>query len=157
MTMTITSEAFAAGEAIPRKYTGEGENVSPPLRWSGAPAETKEFVLICDDPDAPGRTWVHWVIYKIPAGFDSLEQGVEASPRPSRPAGALQGTNDSGKVGYGGPMPPAGHGPHRYYFKLYALDAERNLQPGLDKSAVLEAIEGHVLARGELMGTYERK
>ena len=158
MTITVTSTAFSAGQAIPKKHTGEGENVSLPLKWSNLPAETKEMALICDDPDAPGsQPWVHWVIYKISAGTGGLPENVEASPTPAVPAGAMQGPNDSGKTGYSGPMPPRGHGMHHYHFKVYALDARLNLRPGLTKSDLLKAMEGHVLAQGELVGTYERK
>jgi len=157
MSITVTSEAFSAGGAIPRQYTGEGRDISPPLRWSGAPAETQQYVLICDDPDAPGGTWVHWVMYGIPPSVSALRAAVEASPRPSVPGGAVQGINSFRKVGYGGPMPPSGHGAHHYHFKVYALDAPLELEPRLSKAEVLEAIEGHILAWGELVGTYERK
>jgi len=157
MNITVTSEAFPAGGAIPREHTGEGRNISPPLTWSGAPAETQQYVLICDDPDAPGGTWVHWVLYGISPSVGALRAGVEPSPRPPVPSGAVQGINSSRKVGYSGPMPPPGHGVHHYHFKLYALDASLDLEPGLTKAEVLEAIEGHVLASGELVGAYERK
>jgi Raf kinase inhibitor-like YbhB/YbcL family protein len=161
MSLQVTSSAFAQGKVIPKKYTGEGEDVSPPLAWSGAPEGTKEFALVCDDPDAPQtEPWVHWVIYKIPAGAKELPEGVERKPRPKEPAGALQGQNswaDGRNIGYRGPMPPPGHGVHHYYFKLYALDAELAVEPGLDKKAILDAIRNHILADGTLMGTYERK
>ena len=149
-TLTITSTAFAAGKPVPRKYTGDGEDRSPPLTWSGVPAAAKELALIVDDPDAPSdEPWVHWVICKIPPDAKGLAEGD--------PAGALQGKNSFGNVGYGGPSPPQGHGTHHYHFKLYALDAALDVQPGLDKKALLSAMSGHIIAQGELMGTYERK
>ncbi len=147
--ITVTSSAFAAGERIPTEYTGEGEDVSPPLLWTGAPDGTVEFALICDDPDAPGpEPWVHWVLYGIPATTDSLAEG-------STDIG-LEGKTSWGTTGYGGPMPPPGHGTHHYHFRLYALDQPLELRAGATKSEVLSAMEGHVLARGELIGTYER-
>jgi Raf kinase inhibitor-like YbhB/YbcL family protein len=153
----LTSTAFAQGQPIPRKYTGEGANVSPPLSWSALPQGTKELVLICDDPDAPGGTWVHWVVYKVPAAATGLPEDVASSdPRPPELEGIVQGKNSFGDTGYGGPMPPPGGGKHRYFFRLYALDSELALEPGLDKVTILEAIVGHILAEGELMGTYER-
>ena len=159
MTIQITSSAFAEGQAIPKKYTGEGADVSPPLAWSGLPEKTQELALICDDPDAPAGTWVHWVIYKIPATAKGLPEGVARTSRPKEPAGALQGKNSwsaGENIGYRGPMPPPGHGVHHYYFKLYALSAPIEAEPGLDKKAVLAKIHDHVLAEGALMGTYQR-
>jgi Raf kinase inhibitor-like YbhB/YbcL family protein len=161
MSLQVSSSAFGQGKVIPKKYTGEGEDVSPPLAWSDVPAGTKELALVCDDPDAP-RTdaWVHWVIYKIPADAQGLPEGVERKPRPKAPAGAMQGENswpEGENIGYRGPMPPPGHGVHHYYFKLFALDTELSVEPGLDKKAILDAIRNHVLADGVLMGTYERK
>jgi len=153
----LTSTAFAEGQPIPRKYTGEGADVSPPLSWSALPQGTKELALICDDPDAPGGTWVHWVVYKIPATATGLPEDVAGSKgRQPEPTGVVEGRNSFGNTGYGGPMPPPGDGKHRYFFRLYALGSEPALEPGLDKPALLEAIEGHILAAGELMGTYER-
>lgn len=152
MTLTVTSTAFKAGERLPKKhaYKGEGENVSPPLAWSGAPEGTKELALICDDPDAPrDEPWVHWVLYKIPAGTTSLAEG-------SRGVG-LEGETDFGETAYGGPMPPRGHGVHHYHFKVYALGQPLDLKAGATKKQLLAAIEGRVLAQGELIGTYERK
>lgn len=160
MTLTITSSAFTQGHPIPKKYTGEGADVSPPLSWSGLPEGTKELVLICDDPDAPrDEPWVHWVIYKIPASATGLPEGVPRKSRLKDPAGVLQGKNswpEGENIGYRGPMPPPGHGVHHYYFKLYALDAPLDVEPGLDKKAILEKIRDHVLADGALMGIYER-
>ena len=150
MSITITSSAFEQGERIPRRHTGEGEDVSPPLEWNGVPQRTRELALICDDPDAPRpRPWVHWVLYKLSPGTRGLGEGENGS--------GVEGMTDFGRPGYGGPMPPKGHGVHRYYFKLYALDAELDLAAGATKANLVSAMEGHVLAQGELMGTYERK
>ncbi len=159
MTIIVQSDALANGEPIPRRFTGDGENVSPPLRWSGAPAETRGYALICDDPDAPrDQPFVHWVLYALPPAVTSLPEGIEPGARPAAPAGAVQGKNDFGKTGYGGPAPPRGHGVHHYHFKVYALDQLfHDLEPGLGKAGLLEAIGGHVLAQGELVGTYERR
>ena len=158
MTISITSTAFEAGKAIPKKYSGEGEDVSPPLAWSNVPQGTKELALICDDPDAPMGTWVHWVLYKVPAGTTSLPEGLPREKTLDTPAGAAQGVNSFGSdnVGYRGPMPPKGHGPHHYHFKIYALDKPVTLPPGVDKKKLLAEIRDHVLAQGELVGTYER-
>lgn len=136
--------------------------MSPPLVWSNLPKGTKELALICDDPDAPRKTpWVHWVIYKIPAKATGLLEGVPREKQLKQPAGAVQGLNswDDNNVGYRGPMPPVGHGPHHYHFKLYALDAplDASVKAGLDKDGLLKAMQGHILAQGELIGTYERK
>jgi len=159
MTIQITSPAFKEGEAIPKKYTGEGADVSPPLAWTGVPEGAKELVLICDDPDAPSEEpWVHWVIYKIPPDVKGLKEGIPRKTRLSDPPGALQGKNSwpSGQnnIGYRGPLPPSGT--HRYYFKLYALEAKMAAEPGMDKKAILQEIEHHVTAKGQLMGTYQR-
>lgn len=163
--ISLSSPAFGEGTTIPRKYTVEGEDVSPPLAWSGLPPGTKELALICEDPDAPDPAnprpdpWVHWVIYKIPADAAGLPEGIPKTQRPSDPAGALQGANSwpAGQdLGYGGPAPPPGTGPHRYFFRLYALDTGLAVEPGLDKAALLRAMEGHVVGEGRLMGTYAR-
>jgi len=127
--------------------------VSPPLQWSGAPSAARGFALICDDPDAPGRTWVHWVIYGLPCGTGGLDEAVPAAE--ALASGARQGVNDFGRVGYGGPMPPAG-APHRYFFTLFALDAEITLGPRATKPELLEAMKGHILAQAQVMGTYQR-
>lgn len=154
---TVTTQAFGHNQPIPRQFTGDGKNISPSLQWSGAPAETQEFALIVDDPDAPRpQPWVHWVLYKIPAAATALPEGVPPSQRLPDPPGSLQGRNSWGKIGYGGPEPPKGHGTHHYHFKLYALDTRLALKPGIEKEDLLEAMEGHVLAQGELIGTYER-
>ena len=160
MTIQLTSSAFTQGHPIPKKHTGEGEDVSPPLTWSNLPEKTKELALICDDPDASGREpWVHWVIYKIPAGAKGLPEGIPRKSKLKEPAGVFQGQNswtDKEYIGYRGPKPPPGSGVHHYHFKLYALDAPLEAEPGLEKKALLEKIEGHILAEGELMGTYKR-
>ena len=157
MTIEVTSTAVAEGKPIPKKYTGEGEDLSPPLAWSNLPEGTEELALICDDPDAPtAEPWVHWVIYKIPADANGLPEGVAASRQLTEPAGAVQGENSWPTIGYRGPMPPPGHGPHRYFFKLYALDTKLRVEPGASKEELLEKMSGHVLAQGQLMGTYER-
>jgi hypothetical protein len=160
MSITMESLAFAQGGKIPKRHTGEGQDLSPALRWTGVPAGTRELALICDDPDAPTpRPWVHWVIYAIPGNVVELPEGVPPSPRLEQPAGAMQGRNSwsSGQtIGYRGPMPPPGHGLHHYHFKLYALDAPLYLKPEVDKEMLLDAMDGHVLAKGELVGTYQR-
>ena len=154
MNIQITSAAFADGQPIPAKYTGDGQDVSPPLRWTNAPANTRSFALIADDPDAPVGTWVHWVLYDLPATATELAENTPKSPQ--LPDGAKQGLNSGSRLGYGGPCPPPGK-PHRYFFKLYALDTLLNLKPGVTKKDLLKAMEGHVLAEGQLMGTYQRK
>lgn len=158
MTLTVTSSAFADGERIPVKYTGEGEDVSPPIEWSGVPAGTKEFALVCDDPDAPTEDpWVHWVIYKIPADVTSLSEGL---PQTARIKGGpmLQGQNSWSKTSYGykGPMPPPGHGTHHYHFTVYALDSKAVVEPGETKKQLLDEIADHILAQGRLIGIYSR-
>jgi Raf kinase inhibitor-like YbhB/YbcL family protein len=158
MAIKIQSSAFRANAAIPKKHTGEGADVSPQLAWDGVPPAAKELALICDDPDAPrAEPWVHWVLYKLPASTKELPEGVPAKESLAAPAGALNGQNDFGKIGYGGPMPPKGHGTHHYHFRLYALDAALALKPGATKQQLLMAMKGHILAEGELVGTYERK
>jgi Raf kinase inhibitor-like YbhB/YbcL family protein len=160
MKITVTSSAFKEGSPIPKKHTGEGDDVSPPLEWSGVPEGTRQLALICDDPDAPRKDpWVHWVICNIPADAKGLPEGVEAVAKPKQPAGSVQGKNswpDGENMGYRGPMPPPGK-PHRYFFKLYALDQAVDAKPGLTKEELLSKISGHVLAEGQLMGTYQRK
>ncbi len=152
MSLTISSAAFASGQSIPSKYSCVGREVSPPLTWSGAPANTKSFALIVDDPDAPGGTWVHWVMYNIPAATNSLPEAVQAGGQLSD--GSLQGKNSYGNLGYNGPCPPSGT--HRYFFKLYALDAMLSLSSGASKQQLLSAMQGHILAQGELMGTFSK-
>ncbi len=153
MAMKLTSSAFAEGDRIPNRHTCEGGDVSPPLNWTGAPAETKSFVIIADDPDAPAGTWVHWVIYNMPVDLSGVGESV--SDRERLPNGALQGMNDFKRIGYGGPCPPPGK-PHRYYFTLYALDRVLDVKPGATKSHLLSACRGHVLAEAKLMGRFGR-
>ncbi|HUU41026.1 MAG TPA: YbhB/YbcL family Raf kinase inhibitor-like protein [Desulfatiglandales bacterium] len=148
----VTSSAFSEGKMIPEKYTCDGEDISPPLAWTGVPEGTKSFALICDDPDAPMGTWVHWVLFDIPAEIRELSSNIP--PLPVIKNGAKQGINDFRKYGYGGPCPPGGT--HRYYFKLYALDIEVDLVSGITKDQLLKAMEGHILAKGQLMGKYKR-
>jgi hypothetical protein len=154
MAIKLTSLAFAEGQPIPAKHTCEGADVSPPLTWSGAPPGAKSFALICDDPDAPVGTWVHWVIYGLPASSTELGEKIPASE--TLACGANQGLNDFKRVGYGGPCPPPGKA-HRYCFKLYALDTELSLKPRATKKELLKAMEGQILAEGSLMGTYQRR
>jgi Raf kinase inhibitor-like YbhB/YbcL family protein len=154
MPFDLTSSAFGGGAEIPKKHTCEGPDVSPALAWSDPPEKTRGFALICDDPDAPAGTWVHWVLYDLPAAARGLPEGVPRSDRLE--SGARQGTNDFGRIGYGGPCPPRGHGFHRYFFKLYALDAPSGLAPGATKAELERAMKGHVLAHAELMGRYQR-
>jgi len=160
MKIELKSSAFQNGARIPRKYTGDGEDVSPPLSWSGVPESAKELALICDDPDAPvAEPWVHWVIYGLSPELTSLPEGIPAQSQIDQPVKALQGKNSwsSGRtIGYRGPAPPPGHGTHHYHFKLYALDQPLNLPAGVDKKRLLKAMEGHIIAEGELVGTYER-
>ena len=151
-TMTVESSAFEHQGPIPVKYSCDGEDVSPPLSWSNVPEGTESFVLITDDPDAPGRTFVHWVYFNIPASVTSLPEGVDTGANPG--PGGVQGQNNFGNSGYGGPCPPGGT--HRYFFTVYALDTQLDLEPSAGKQDVLQAAEGHVLAQGTLMGTYAR-
>ncbi|MBI2155045.1 MAG: YbhB/YbcL family Raf kinase inhibitor-like protein [Candidatus Rokubacteria bacterium] len=154
MAFELRSPAFSSGEDIPVKYTCDGADVSPPLRWSDPPEKTKGFALIADDPDAPVGTWVHWVLYGLAATVRELPEGVAA--RDTVLGVGTQGVNDFRKVGYGGPCPPRGPA-HRYFFKLYALDTEITLPPRKTKAELLKAMEGHVLGQTELMGRYKRK
>ncbi len=165
--MKLTSTAFSDGGSIPAKYTGVDKDVSPPLSWSDAPGGTKSLALICDDPDAPSRAkprpegpWVHWVIYNIAADATGLPEAVSRVAEPAHVPGARQGMNDfdSDNIGYRGPMPPKGSGPHRYYFKLYALDRQLDLAAkDATKKSLEAAMKGHVLAESQWMGTFERK
>jgi Raf kinase inhibitor-like YbhB/YbcL family protein len=162
MKFTLTSTAFKDGEPIPKKYSGEGEDVSPPLAWKDVPAGTQEFALICDDPDARSKNpWVHWVIYGIGPEVRALPENLTSNVGElSEPLAARQGENffDEGNtIGWRGPMPPAGRGTHHYNFKLYALDQRLDLPPKATKPQLLEAMQGHILAEALLIGTYERK
>lgn len=151
--MKLTSTAFQAGGEIPTKYTCSGADVSPALSWTDPPRDTQSFALIADDPDAPAGTWVHWVAYDLPASSRQLPEDVPK--KDSIPAGGMQGQNDFRRIGYGGPCPPPGK-PHRYFFKVYALDSKLNLKPGATKKEVEQAMQGHVLAQAELMGRFQR-
>lgn len=154
MAFTIGSEDFNPGEPIPSRYTCDGEDVSPSLAWEGRPENTASFVLILDDPDAPRGVFTHWVVYDIPANANELPEAVPATDRLEN--GGLQGRNSWNKLGYNGPCPPAGPG-HRYYFKLYALDVPTlTLNPGQSKERVINAMQGHILAQTDVMGTYQR-
>src|SRR5262245_26720610 len=154
MAFELTSGAFKAGESIPAQHTCDGQDVSPPLAWTDPPAGTKSFALVCDDPDAPVGTWVHWVLYALPPTARALPAGVPTTPVLAD--GSRQGQNDFKKTGYNGPCPPRG-GPHRYFFKLHALDTTLDLAPGATKQTLMKATEGHVLAVTELIGRYARK
>jgi hypothetical protein len=151
----LTSTAFADGAPIPSKHTCDGADVSPVLAWEAAPEHTRNFVLICDDPDAPGKTWVHWVLFNLPGSTTTLPEGVPKKEVLENLGGARQGITDFRRVGYGGPCPPPGK-PHRYFFKLYALDGTLDLEPGATKSEVERAMRGRILDQTELMGTYAR-
>jgi Raf kinase inhibitor-like YbhB/YbcL family protein len=153
MAFEIMSPAFAKGEAIPRKYTCDGGEMSPPLSWRNAPPETRSFALIADGPDAPMGTWIHWVLYNMPAQVNSLPEGVLIGP--SLPDGGQQGKNGSGQLGYQGPCPPSGT--HRYFFRLYALDKLLKMSPGASREQLLKAMTGHILAQAELVGSYTRR
>lgn len=152
MTMKLESSAFNANAAIPAKYTCDGDDRSPALSWDDPPEGTRGIALIMDDPDAPGRTFVHWVLYDLPPDVRQLPESVPSDPL--LPTGGVQGKNDFGRYGYGGPCPPGGT--HRYVFKLYALDTVLDLSPGATKNQVLEALDGHILAGAELIGQYSR-
>lgn len=157
MSFQLTSSAFHSSEKIPRDYSGEGRDISPPLEWSDVPPGTRELALLCEDPDAPQEEpFVHWIAYKISPELHELPQAVPAAKDVEKPVNIKQGMNSFAKAGYKGPMPPKRHGRHRYYFKLFALDSELPEQASLERDRFLELIEGHVLAEADLMGTYER-
>jgi len=149
----VTSADFKHGDAIPRLHSCEGENLSPALAWSGVPLERRSLALICEDPDAPRGTYIHWVLYNLPGETVELSRGVP--PVPELPSRACQGRNDAGEIGYTGPCPPAGK-PHRYYFRVYALDIMLSLPYGVSKGELERAMSEHILAQGTLMGTYQR-
>ena len=152
MALEISSSAFSEGEMIPIRYTCDGLDISPELSWKGVPEAARSMALICDDPDAPMGTWIHWVLFNIPASANGLTAEIPSDA--SLENGARHGTNDFRRLGYGGPCPPGGT--HRYFFKLYALDAELNLESGIRKAELLDAMQGHILAEGQLMGIYKR-
>jgi Raf kinase inhibitor-like YbhB/YbcL family protein len=153
MNLELASTAFEQGDRIPREHTADGRNASPPLTWRDPPADTQSLALVCEDPDAPRGTFTHWVLFNLPAESQELSAGVPQGA--TLPNGTTQGNNGFGKVGYGGPSPPPGK-PHRYFFKLYALDRRLDLQAGASREDVLAAMKGHVLAEGQLMGTFAR-
>jgi hypothetical protein len=151
--MQVTSISISPGGEIPKRETCQGADLSPQLAWAGAPANPQSFALILDDPDAPGGTFTHWLVWNIPAAAKELPDNLPKTPQ--LPGGARQGRNDFGKIGYGGPCPPPGKA-HRYYFRLFALDTTLNLKPGAGRRELERAMEGHILARGELMGRFAR-
>lgn len=150
----LKSPQWSGGSEIPRQYTCDGADISPPLEWSTAPEGTKSFSLVTEDPDAPGGTFFHWVLYDLPAAARGLPENV--SPQKDLPDGARQGRNSFGKIGYGGPCPPPGPA-HRYFFRLYALDKKLDLPAGAGREELDRAMKGHVLAETELMGRYKRR
>lgn len=158
MALVLNSPSFEDGQVIPRTFTGEGEDRSPQLSWSYVPDGTREFVLICEDPDAPQpEPFVHWIAYNISPSVTQLPEGLPARRDIEFPVRLHQGQNSSGNIGYGGPMPPVGHGPHRYIFMLYALNTELGVPPGASKEELLKAMQGHVIDQARLTGIYERR
>ncbi len=151
--IVVTSSAFKDTATIPRQYTGDGKDLSPPLQWSNLPPETKSLALTCEDPDAPRSTWFHWIIFNIPPTTRQLKEGVAKTA--ILPDGSAQGSNDFGKVGYNGPSPPPGS-VHHYLFKLVSLDTKLDIKPGCDKSDYYKSIKGHTLSSGQLTGQYSR-
>lgn len=154
MAFQLRSAAFDHNESIPTKYTCDGDNVSPPLSWEGFPEDTKSFALICEDPDAPSGTFSHWVLYNLAPGTVHLLERLPTDERVSE--GAMQGKNNFGKIGYGGPCPPPGN-LHHYHFYLYALDAMLDIEPGASREQIREQIQSHILDQAELIGLYSRK
>ena len=153
MALTLESPAYEYGNEIPDEYTCDGANISPPLTWNEVPADTKSFVLIFEDPDAPFKTWVHWLLYNIPGEKRMLDHHISATA--ILKTGAMHGINDFKKYGYGGPCPPSGR--HRYFMRLYALNIMLSVKPGLTKPQLMEAMQAYIIENAELMGTYERK
>ena len=154
MDFVLKSTTFDSGSPIPVGYTGDGADISPRLSWENVPVGAAELALIVEDPDAPNGDFVHWVVYSIPPGMNSLDEGLPAAHKAER-ATVMQGRNDFGQLGYKGPAPPAGK-PHHYHFRLMALDRKLGLGPNADKAALRRAVQGHVMAEAELVGTYER-
>jgi Raf kinase inhibitor-like YbhB/YbcL family protein len=154
MSLELTSDAFMSGQSIPAKYACTGRNISPALAWNEPPSGTQSFALIVDDPDAPMGTWVHWVLFNISADSRSLQEDLPITGKNVDPNAIFVGKNSSGNIGYDGPCPPSGT--HRYFFKLYALDTVISLLPGATKEQVLKEMAGHILAQGELMGTFSK-
>ena len=155
MAMEIKSPAFTDNAEVPRKYTCQGEDISPPLSWSGAPTGTKSFCLINDDPDAPAGTWLHWTVFNMPADKKELSEAEGTPAKKQLPDNSKQGMTDFGRVGYGGPCPPPGKY-HRYFFKLYALDTVLDLPAGAAKEEIEQAMAGHILAQAQIIGRYRR-
>ena len=155
LTIEVSSSASTEGAQIPKKFTCDGEDGSPELRWSGVPSGVKSIAVISDDPDAPGGTWVHWVVYGLPPESTGLPPAVATTE--TLAGGGKQGTTDFKRLGYGGPCPPQGHGGHHYFFKVYVLDSESTLEAGATKADLLAEMDGHILGQGQLVGTYERK
>jgi Raf kinase inhibitor-like YbhB/YbcL family protein len=147
MALDVRSSAFSEGKSIPEKYTCDGQNISPPMKWSGAPEKTKSIAIICEDPDAPSGTFTHWVLYDLPSTTSELAEGSSV--------GGKEGVNGFGNKGYGGPCPPSGPA-HRYFFRIYALDTESLGNAGSSREDVTSAMHGHILAQGQLMGRYKR-
>jgi len=152
MALTLTSSAYEKGGMIPSKYTCDGANISPPLHWTNTPENTTSFAIIFDDPDAPAGTWVHWVLYNIPAEQHELKEDIPAQKTLDN--GATHGINDFKKLAYGGPCPPGGT--HRYFMKLYALNTQLDLKPGATKKQLIDAMEGHIIEKDDLMAKYKR-
>ena len=152
--INLASTAFEHGGRIPYLYTCEGDDISPPLQWSGAPASTRSYALVCEDPDAPRGTWIHWVLYNISG--DAVELTKAVPTLPELPSGTRHGRNTAGDMAYAGPCPPPGK-PHRYFFRLYALDILLNLPPGATRAELEQAMNQHIVAQGTLMGTYEHR
>lgn len=155
MSFAVSTDAFVDQGSIPTKFTCDGQDVSPHLMWQNIPAGTKSLVLIMDDPDAPGRTFVHWIVYDMPATQNELKENTPKTE--TLAGGAKQGINDFPRAGYGGPCPPRGHGVHRYYFKLYAVSKKLELAPKASVEEVKAAMEGHIIAQTQIMGRYSRK
>ncbi len=153
LSLIVQSNGFTDRTVIPKKYTCDGEDISPDLYWDDPPSGVESFVIICDDPDAPGGNWVHWILYDGPPDLRSLPEAIEDLPL--LPDGAFQGRNDFDRIGYNGPCPPPGK-PHRYRYKVYAVDKKTGLPPGATKNDVLKEIKGHILSKGVLIGTYQR-
>jgi hypothetical protein len=155
--LTLRSGAFGSGASIPTSYTCEGDNVSPPLTWEHAPDDTASFALVVEDPDAPGRTFVHWVLFNLPGDLDVLPPNLDLDDHLGGADPAPQfGSNDFGDTAYGGPCPPPGDDPHHYHFHLYALDTTLDLGAGVSKRQLMQAIDEHVLGEAELIGTFQR-
>lgn len=150
--MKLSSQAFSSGDFIPKKYTCDGEDMSPPVRWTDQPEQTHSLALIFEDPDAPSKTWIHWVLYNIPPHLQEI--GEDQPDDSNLDDGMMHGINDFGKKGYGGPCPPGGT--HRYFMRLFALDTDLDLKPGLKASQLREMMSGHIIAEAELMGRYQR-